>query len=201
MIRNILIAVLMVFLANTSNAQDTIQLHKDDATYVLYGIIIDGDTLLLSSIDEVYIFPQKKFKSRRDLRRYRRLVRNVKKAYPYAKLAKKKLIEIETNLAKLETEKARKAYVKQAEKEIREEYEDELKKLTITQGRILIKLIDRETGETSYELLKQLRGSFSAFFWQALARLFGSNLKTEFDAQGEDKLINEIVILIENGQL
>ncbi len=201
MIRNILIAGLIVFLADTGKAQDTIQLHKDDATYVLYGIIVNGDTLILSSIDEVYIFPQRKFKSRRDLRRYRRLVRNVKKAYPYAKLAKKKLIEIETNLARLETEKARKEYVKQVEKEIRYEYEDELKKLTITQGRILIKLIDRETGETSYELLKQLRGSFSAFFWQALARIFGSNLKSEFDAQGEDKLINEIVILIENGQL
>lgn len=201
MIRKLLIAVFIIFLANTVKAQDTIQLHKDDATYVLYGVIIDGDTLLLSSIDEVYIFPLRKFKSRRDLRRYRRLIRNVKKAYPYAKLAKAKLDEIEANLTKLTTEKARKDYVKRVEKEIRYEYEDELKKLTITQGRILIKLIDRETGETSYELVKQLRGSFSAFFWQALARLFGSNLKTEFDAQGEDKLINEIVILIENGQL
>jgi hypothetical protein len=201
MTRNILIAASIVFLVNTVRAQDTIQLHKDDDTYVLYGVIIDGDTLLLSSIDEVYIFPYRKFKSARDLRRYRRLIRNVKKAYPYAKLAKKKLDEIEANLAKLKTEKARKSYVKQVEKEIRYEYEDELKKLTITQGRILIKLIDRETGDTSYELVKELRGSFSAFFWQAIARLFGSNLKSEFDAQGEDQLINEIVILIENGQL
>jgi len=201
MIRNILIAGLLVFLAGTIKAQDTIQLHKDDDTFVLYGVIIDGDTLLLSSIDEVYIFPFRKFKSKRDLRRYRRLIRNVKKAYPYAKLAKKKLDEIEANFAKLKTEKARKQYIKQVEKEIRYEYEDELKKLTITQGRILIKLIDRETGDTSYELVKEFRGSFSAFFWQAIARLFGSNLKSEFDAQGEDKLINEIVILIENGQL
>ena len=201
MVRKLLIAVFIIFLVNTVKAQDTIQLHKDDAAYVLYGVIIDGDTLLLSSIDEVYIFPLRKFKSKRDLRRYRRLIRNVKKAYPYAKLAKKKLDEIEANFAKLKTEKARKQYIKQVEKEIRYEYEDELKKLTITQGRILIKLIDRETGDTSYELVKEFRGSFSAFFWQAIARLFGSNLKSEFDAQGEDKLINEIVILIENGQL
>jgi hypothetical protein len=202
MIYKFLIAVSVVLLmAGEIKAQDTIQLHKDDDTYVLYGVIIDGDTLLLSSIDEVYIFPLRKFKSKRDLRRYRRLIRNVKKAYPYAKLAKAKLDEIESNLVRLKTEKARKDYVKQVEKEIRYEYEDELKKLTITQGRILIKLIDRETGDTSYELLKELRGSFSAFFWQAIARLFGSNLKSEFDAQGEDKLINEIVILIENGQL
>ncbi len=201
MIRKILIALFTVFLLSTGKAQDTLQLHKDDASYVLYGVIIDGDTLLLSSIDEVYIFPMRKFKSEKDLRRYRRLIRNVKKAYPYAKLAKKKLDEIEANLLKLKTEKARKEYIKQVEKEIIDEYEDELKKLTITQGRILIKLIDRETGDTSYQLVKELRGSFSAFFWQALARLFGSNLKSEFDAQGEDKLINEIVILIENGQL
>jgi hypothetical protein len=201
MIRNILIAASIVFLVNTAKAQDTIQLHKDGDIYVLYGVIVDGDTLLLSSIDEVYIFPYRKFKSKRDLRRYRRLIRNVKKAFPYAKLAKKKLDEIEANLVKLKTEKERKVYVKQVEKEIRYEYEDELKKLTITQGRILIKLIDRETGDTSYELVKELRGSFSAFFWQAIARIFGSNLKSEFDAQGEDKLINEIVILIENGQL
>jgi len=201
MIHKILIAGLMVFLVSAVKAQDTIQLHKNDANYVLYGVIIDGDTLLLSSIDEVYIFPLRKFNSAKDLRRYRRLIRNVKKAYPYAKLAKKKLDEIEANFMKLKTEKARKDYIKQVEKEIKYEYEDELKKLTITQGRILIKLIDRETGETSYELVKELRGSFSAFFWQALARLFGSNLKSEFDAQGEDKLINEIVILIENGQL
>ncbi len=201
MIRKILIALFTVFLLSTVKAQDTLQLHKDDASYVLYGVIVNGDTLLLSSIDEVYIFPMRKFKSERDLRRYRRLIRNVKKAYPYAKLAKKKLDEIEANLLKLKTEKARKEYIKQVEKEIIDEYEDELKKLTITQGRILIKLIDRETGDTSYQLVKELRGSFSAFFWQALARLFGSNLKSEFDAQGEDKLINEIVILIENGQL
>ena len=201
MIGKLLIAALGLFLFNTVKTQDTIQLHKDDASYVLYGVIIDGDTLLLSSIEEVYIFPQRKFSSRRQLRRYRRLIRNVKKAYPYAKLAELKLDEISENLQRLETEKEKKDYVKQVEKEIKYEFEDELKKLTITQGRILIKLIDRETGDTSYELVKQLRGSFSAFFWQAIARFFGSNLKSEFDAAGEDRLINEIVILIENGQL
>jgi hypothetical protein len=87
------------------------------------------------------------------------------------------------------------------ENELMEEFSDELKSLTITQGRLLIKLIDRETGNTSYELLRELRGSFSAFFWQTVARLFGSNLKTTFDAEGEDKLIDQIVVLIENGQI
>ncbi len=201
MIGKILITALGLSLFIDARTQDTVQLQKDIAGHVLYGIINDGDTLLLSSIDEVRIYPQRRFDSRRDMRRYRRLIRNVKKAYPYAKLARLKLDEIEVNFALLTTESQKKAYIKQVEKEIMDEYEEELKKLTIRQGRILIKLIDRETGETSYELVKQLRGSFSAFFWQTIARLFGSNLKSEFDAAGEDMLINEIVIMIDNGQL
>jgi hypothetical protein len=101
----------------------------------------------------------------------------------------------------LETAKERREYTKQLEDELLKQYEEELKNLTITQGRILIKLIDRETRKTSYEVVKELRGSFQAAFWQAIARIFGSNLKTEFDPEGEDKVLNEIMIMIENGQL
>ena len=101
----------------------------------------------------------------------------------------------------LKTEREQRQYIKQVEAEIMDKYEDDLKGLNITQGRILLKLIDRETGETSYELLKELKGSFSAVFWQTLARIFGNNLKSEFDPEGEDKLLNEIMILMENGQL
>jgi hypothetical protein len=180
-------------------SQDTIRYEKDHV--VLYGLILDGDTLLLSNIDEVYIFPARRFRSNWEYRRYQRLIRNVKKAYPYAKLAKQKFDEMNAHFETLKSEKAKKAYVKQVEKEIRDEFEDDLKKLTITQGRILIKLIDREIGETSYDLLKELRGSFSAFFWQAIARIFGTNLKSRFDPLGEDRLINEIVIMIERGAL
>ncbi len=181
------------------NSQDTLRFEKDN--HILYGIVLDKDTIFLSTIDEAYIFPYHRFNSKWELRRYRRLIRNVKKAYPFAKLAKEKFDEITAHFESLDSERARKAYVKVVEKEIKDEYEDKLKNLTITQGRILIKLIDREIGETSYVLLKELRGSFSAFFWQTIARLFGSNLKNEFDAKGEDKLINEIVIMIESGLL
>lgn len=178
--------------------QDTLTISEID---MLYGIIIDGDTILLTSIDEVLIFPERKFKNKREWRRYHRLVRNVKKVYPYAKMAGEKYDTVSAHLLTLETEKQRKAYIKEVEQEIHDEYEDDLKKLTITQGRILLKLIDREVGETSYELLKEFKGTFSAFFWQTLARLFGHNLKSEFDPEGEDILLNEIVILIEKGQL
>jgi hypothetical protein len=108
---------------------------------------------------------------------------------------------VAARLASLKTEKEQRQYIKQVEQEIVDEYEDDLKKLTITQGRILLKLIDRETGETSYELLKELKGSFNAFFWQTLARIFGHNLKSEFDPEGEDKLLDEIMSLIEAGAI
>jgi len=101
----------------------------------------------------------------------------------------------------LKSDKQRKDYVKQVEKELMAEFEDDLRNLTITQGHLLIKLIDRETGNTSYDLLKEFRGSLSAIFWQAIARLFGYNLKSTFDKEVEDKLIDQILVLIDNGQL
>jgi hypothetical protein len=181
-----------------TKAQDTVLL---PGTTLLYGIILDGDTILYSQIEEIYIFRTPKFENKRDWRRYHRLVRNVKVVFPYAKMAGEKYDSVEAHFMTLHTEKEKKAYIKQVEQEIMDEYEDDLKGLTITQGRILLKLIDREVGETSYDLLKEFKGFFSAFFWQTLARIFGHNLKSEFDPEIEDKLLNEIVILIENGQL
>ena len=97
-------------------------------------------------------------------------------------------------------EKTKKAYLKIVEKELRAEFEEPLKNLTTTQGEILLKLIDRETGETSYELVKQMRGSFQAFMWQSLARLFGSNMKTKYDPTGDDIMIERAIKLVEAGQ-
>lgn len=198
MIRKILILLFLFTAFQQLSAQG---LYGIDTLNVARLTIVDGDTFYVARIEEVYIFPKNRFKNKWEERRYRRLIRNVKKAYPYAVIANQMLYEINENAKKLKTEKARKEYIKQVEKEIRAEFEEELKGLTVTQGRILIKLIDRQTGDTSYELVKELRGTFSAVFWQALARVFGSNLKSEFDPFGEDKLINEIVIMIENGQI
>lgn len=168
---------------------------------ILKQMIMGGDTLLHSTIKEVKIYPVPQFSNRREYRRFQRLVNNLKIVYPYAVLAAEKLDEMNETFMDLKTERERKDFVKQVENELMDEFEDDLKKLTITQGRLLIKLIDRETGNTSYELVKELRGSFSAFFWQAIARLFGSNLKSRFDAEGEDKLIDQILYLIENDQI
>lgn len=180
-----------------SLSQDTIRLEYGG--YPVYGRIVDGDTILISNIQEATIRPQVSFSSAREERQYTRLIYNVKKVYPYALMAGEIFEEVEHNMSQLTTEKEKKAYIKQVEKDIKDRFEGDLKKLTITQGRILIKLIDRETSHTSYELVKELRGSFQAFFWQALARLFGSNLKSNYDPYGEDKLIEEIIYMIDYG--
>lgn len=140
-----------------------------------------------------------KFRTKRAKQRYDRLVRNVRKTLPYARIAALKINEIEDSLQKLPTQKLRDKFIKESEKKLFNEFEKPLKHLSISQGRILIKLIDRETGNTSYQLIKTLKGNFSAFLWQGVARLFGSSLKSEYDAEGEDKNIEIIVNAIDSG--
>lgn len=172
-----------------------------DTLLVTRTVIVDGDTIPNVSIEEVVIFPRLVFKNKYRERRYSKLVRDVKRAYPYAIYAKKKLNEMESEFQGLRTEKERNKYVKTIEKQLMDEFGNELKHLTITQGRILLKLIDRETGDTSYELLKELRGAVSAVFWQTIARIFGSDLKSQYDPKGDDMLIERVVRLIETGQI
>lgn len=139
------------------------------------------------------------FSTRKKYEQWTRLKYNVRVVYPYAILASAKLKEYERILKTLSSDAEKKNYMKIAENELQNEFGTELKKLSFNQGKILIKLIDRETGATSYDLVKQLRGSFSAFMWQSLARLFGSNLKSEYDPFGEDKLIEVAILQIESG--
>jgi hypothetical protein len=162
----------------------------------------NGDTVYYSHIPEVVVRAPRKFKSQAEERQYWRLVYNVKKVYPYAKLAGQKLHELNEQYLTIRTERERKAYSKKAEDDLKAEFEGELRKLTVTQGRILMRLVDRETGNTTYEILKDFRGSASALFWQAIARVFGSNLKTQYNpSSGEDKTIEQIIMQIEEGSI
>ncbi len=165
------------------------------------ALIEDGDTLIHVPIKEIIIREPFIFKSRRQKRRYSRLARYVKKVYPYSKIVSRQMEEIHFNMHKYNTKKEKSYYLKKKEKELKKEFEGELRKLTFSQGRILIKLINRETGQTTYEIVKQLKGSLSAIFWQSIARIFHSNLKLEYDPKGDDKMIEDIVIRIENGTL
>ena len=163
--------------------------------------VIDGDTLLVQNIPEIEIHAFLKPHNKRQKRKITKLIRNVKKVYPYAKLAGIKLKEYSEQLNNAETKKEKRKILKQAEREIQDVYGPDLRKMTFSQGKILIKLVDRETGDSSYDLVSELKGKFVAFFWQAFAKIFGYNLKIKYDPEGKDKDIETIVQLIEKGQL
>ncbi|MBS3772561.1 MAG: DUF4294 domain-containing protein [Bacteroidales bacterium] len=181
-----------------SEIKDTM---KIEDMHLLKAEEVDGETLASIEVQEVVVYPEIKFDNRRKYRKYQKLVKNLKKVYPYAQKAKYKLIKMEREFQQLESEKERRKYIKKVEKEIKEEFKQDIKKLTISQGRLLLKLIDRETGNTSYQLLDELKGSFSAFFWQTIARVFGHDLKAEYDPNGRDWMIERIVTLIEHNQI
>ena len=153
------------------------------------------------SVPLVHILPVYVFSRPVDLRRYRKLVDAVKKVYPIARIAKAKMAAMEEELCRLPTKKAQKAYIRQVYDQIKEEYTPVLKHMTRTQGKVLLKLIDRETEYTAYEVLKEFRGGFVAGFWQGVSRIFGQNLKSEYDKQNEDRMIEQIVIYYEAGLL
>ena len=174
-------------------------LEAQDSIIVTRAVVVGNDTLPIIELPEVKVYQRADFEYLYLKRRYRRLIRNVKKAYPYAMVAGRELQALDLHLATLPSEKKRKAYVDQAEKEIMDRFEKDVRKLTISQGIILVKLIDRETGRTSYKVIKELKGNITAFFWQGIARIFGNNLKTEYDPGGEDRIIEDIVRGIEAG--
>jgi len=174
---------------------------QENKRIVVYAKVVDGDTIPIIPLPEVTVYSFKVFKTKREARRITRLMRNVRKVYPYAKLAGIKLKEYNEILEEAKNDKERRKIMKKAEKEIKAEFGNDLRKLTFSQGKILIKLIDRETETSSFKLVQELRGKFVAFFWQTFARLFGYNLKVVYDPEGEDRAIETIVLMIENGAL
>jgi len=166
---------------------------------IFQSVTVDGDTMPNVNIEEVEIYAIPKFETKKQARKYSRLVKNVKKVYPYAKYIKFKLEEVNTQLLTFETEKEKRKYVRSVQKEMMNQFEDDVKHMTFSQGKILIKLVDRETGETSYQWLKELKGDLFAGFWQTVARIFSSDLKAEFNPNSEDVLIDQIVKMIDAG--
>lgn len=164
-----------------------------------YAVVENNDTVPVFFLDEVGISTNMVFKTRRQYEQWTRVKYNVKKVYPYAILASAKLKQYDLILSKIEDEKMRKAYLRVCEKDLKHEFENELKSLSVSQGRVLMKLINRETGKTTYAIVKELRGSFQAAMWQALAQLFGNNMKSTYDAAAEDIMIEKAVALVERG--
>lgn len=195
LIRSFLLFFILLTASSPLKSQPT-----TDSVSVLELVVIDGDTFPMYTFKSITVNGSKRF-SKRERRKYGRLKRYVVKVFPYAELAGQMLNDFDDTLKTMKNERERKKYLAQVEDELKAEFEGELKSLTIKQGILLVKLIDRQTGNSSFELIKTLRGSFSAFIWQSLARLFGSNLKLKYDPAGEDLLVEEIVLQMESGAI
>jgi hypothetical protein len=167
-----------VFIILTSQISFSQNFDENDTSMILRKVIMDGDTFYLYSFNQ---FTLKEFNSKKDRDAYIRLVRNVKKVMPYAKLAAFRLQMMDDNLNQLPTKRAKKKYIKATEDAIKEEFIGQLKMLTISQGKLLIKLIHRETGNTTYEILKQYRGSASTLFYGIWAKMYNANINTKYD--------------------
>ena len=155
-----------------------------------------GDSVLYVTLVPVNIYHRK-----RDLKNYERMVRAVKKVYPLAIEAAKRMENLDEELAKLDKRSDRKAYTKAIEDALKQEITPMLWKMTRYEGKILLKLIDRETNHTVFGIIKDFRSGFTAGFYQAIAKLFGNNLKLEYDPTGEDEMLEQIVIYYKAGIL
>jgi len=170
-------------------------------SYVTQLCVYEGDTIPYVSLPAVYIYQPLQFKNKRQARSYNKLVRDVKKVLPIANEVQRAIIETYEYLMTLPDDKARQRHLKAVEKSIKEQYTPRMKKLTFSQGKLLIKLVDRQTNSTGYELVKAFLGPFRAGFYQTFAALFGASLKKEYDPEGEDALTERVVRMVENGQL
>lgn len=180
------------------NAQEITTTIKE---YLVPACIYEGDTIASLRMPTLYVFKPLTFKNKKKQEEYYRLVRNVKKTLPIAKEVNRAIIETYEYLQTLPDEKAREKHLSLVEKGVKEQYTPRLKKLTFSQGKLLIKLIDRESNSSSYELVKAFLGPFKAGFYQAFAAIFGASLKKEYHPEDEDALIERVVLMVESGQL
>lgn len=163
---------------------------------------VDGnDTIYLAFLRDLWVYPRISFKNKKQEKFYWRTVRDVKKTLPYAKLLASELRMVNLKLVELPNNSEKRKLISQHEKKLFKTHESDLKKMTVNQGRMLMKLVDRECERTSYDLIKNYKGSFTAVFWQGVARLFGSSLKSEYKADGEDRIVERVINLVEAGQL
>lgn len=167
-----------------------------------YATVVDGDTIPLVHLQTVTIVRKWALLTDKEIRKNQKLIRNVKKVLPYAKEARKRLEELEREMAGMNAKK-RKEYVKQVEQEVLDDFYDDLEHLTFSQGKVLLKLIDRETGNNSYTLIADLRGAFRASFYNTFARMFGFNMKERFDPKHnkDDNLLERVARSVELGKL
>ena len=163
--------------------------------------INQNDTFYLARMQDVWVYPKMVFKNKKQERFYWKTVRDVKKTLPFAKELAKEMQVADHQLALLPDEKARRKWWKQHEKYLFQKYENDFRHMTASQGQMLMKLMDRESDRTSYDIIKHYRGKASANFWQFVAKLFKNDLKEEYDADDKDRIVERVINLVEAGML
>ena len=192
-------------LAQEQKTAEQVLAEMDSPTFVptvkVGKVLHEGDSIQYMEMNNVYVYPELTFKTKKQAQSYMRLVNNVKKVLPIAKEARQMLIETTEFLDMLPDEKSKNEHIKRVEEDIFRTYKPKMKKLTYSQGKLLIKLIDRECHSSSYEMIKAFMGPIRAGFWQVFAWGFGASLKKEYDPTGTDRLTERVVLMVEAGQI
>lgn len=189
------------------NAIDNVELpsvlQKTFAGYYHFIEPSTGDTLAMIVFNPVTIYPRERFRNKKEEKLYWKTVRDVKKTLPYAKLISSTLLETYEYIDTYQTQKQKQAYLKRFEKELFEQYKPQMKKMTKSQGKMLIKLINRETNQSSYSIVKAFLGTFRAGFWQTFSKFFGASLKAGYhpNKNKQDAMVERICVRIEQGTL
>ena len=205
--RRQLMILLMLMGAAVAAAQEPVTTAVDTGaptfvpTVKVSKVLVDGDSIQYMEMSNVYVYPALEFSSKRQRGSYMRLVNNVKKTLPIAKEVRQILIETAEYLETLPDKKSKAEHMKRVEQSVFREYKPRMKKLTYSQGKLLIKLINRECNSTSYEAIQAFLGPLRAGFWQAFAWAFGASLKKEYDPEGTDRLTERVVLMVESGQI
>ncbi len=194
------ISLLLFFPVKGQDKQNQLIL-SDSIGIEIEKVIEDSDTLFLIYLHEIYVFPKLKFKNKQQEKLYWKTVRDVKKVLPYARIASKEITNINKILFTLPNDKARKKRIKIEQKRLFKMYEKKLKRLTVNQGRMLMRLIEKEQEANTYELISLYKNEFYAMFWNTIAHFFGSDLKSNHKNSENDKIVERVIILVENGQL
>lgn len=202
----IILAALFAFAGKAKAQEEFAPLEEDLKVKVVFYKKVQkefyqGDSITVIIMPELPVYPPLKFKNRREAMRYNRLVYNVKKTLPIAKLVNQTIAETYEYIEKLPTKKEKDAHIRAVEKGIKKQYTPQMKKLTYSQGKLLIKLVDRECNQSSYEIVKAFFGPFKAGFYQAFAAIFGASLKKDYDPDADDRLTERVVRLVEAGAL
>ncbi len=201
----LLLGYVVAMAQNVDTTDDDETVALDDPSFVptvkVSKVIDKGDSIPYMEMSNVYVYPKITFDSKQKQNAYLRLVRNVKKVLPIAKEANQIIVETYEYLETLPNKKARDEHLKLVEKSIVRDYKPKMKKLTYSQGKLLIKLVYRECDSSTYDIVKAVLGPVRAGFWQAFAWCFGASLKKGYDPEGVDRLTERVVLMVEAGQL